>query len=195
MSAEPKTFNIRDAIVKSAMEFEGEEEIRGNLGFQSPEFQEIMETMGWEKRQAWCAYLAEAIWKYGYASYNSSIVDKLDTLFSPSAVITYRQFSKHPEFELSQEPEPGDLVVWQRFNNGSAHWTGHIGVVVELMEGKRKVFYSMEGNTNDNGSREGYGVFKRKRSHNKASFDINHGLRLLGFIKPIDASFEVKSDT
>ena len=40
---------------------------------------------------------------------------------------------------------------------------------------------TIEGNTNARGGREGYTVAEKKR---KIDFKKNHGLRMLGFIKP-----------
>jgi len=60
-------------------------------------------------------------------------------------------------------PDRGDLFV-MAFNGG----LGHIGFV-EKVEGDW--IHTLEGNTNDDGSREGIGVFRRKRRIK----DINRG--------------------
>ncbi len=51
----------------------------------------------------------------------------------------------------------GDIVIFQ-FSGG-----GHIGIAASTSRGN--TFETIEGNTNDGGSREGDGVFRRERSH------------------------------
>jgi hypothetical protein len=55
---------------------------------------------------------------------------------------------------------------------------GHAGVVVEAHD---NYFKSVEGNTNDAGGREGYIVAEKRRYY---TFDVDNGLRLLGFVHP-----------
>lgn len=61
--------------------------------------------------------------------------------------------------------KPGDIFI-MKFSNG----TGHTGVVEKIVGG---LVYTIEGNTNDEGSREGYEVARRTRSITE----------ILGFIK------------
>lgn len=167
---------IRNLIKETALSFVGQEEIRGNLGFKDAKFQQYMETMGWDKGQAWCAYFAELVWKKAYAQVNTAMVEKLDKLFNASAVMTYNLFY-NSEFTTSSTPEVGDVVIWQYFKNGKLHWTGHAGIVIEVYGNS---FKSVEGNSNDDGSREGYKVVIKERSFEP------HGIILKGFIKPIE---------
>lgn len=62
-------------------------------------------------------------------------------------------------------PTPGDFFVVRRT---STDWT-HIGVVVDVGENS---FETVEGNTNDDGSREGYEVAKRTRGFDKKDFIV-----------------------
>jgi hypothetical protein len=58
-----------------------------------------------------------------------------------------------------QDPElvqPGHIFI---IDTGDAGGAGHTGLVLEVNGGK---LITIEGNTNDNGSREGVGVFKRE---------------------------------
>jgi hypothetical protein len=154
----------------------GQEEIRGNLGFKEERFQELMEAMGWEKGQAWCAYFGELVWKLAYSRQNGLFVSRLDKLFSASAVTTFKNFKKAGwPVHTGKNPKPGSLVVWQTYKNGKKYWTGHVGIYVE------KPFRTIEGNTNNDGSREGYKVAEKTRTFNYGS---KSGLVLLGFIEP-----------
>jgi len=56
----------------------------------------------------------------------------------------------------SNSVKPGDIFIMQ-----FKHGTGHTGFVVKVENG---IVHTIEGNTNDDGSREGYEVAQRKRT-------------------------------
>jgi hypothetical protein len=171
---------IEQEIVDIAYSFLGQEEIRGNKGFKDARFQELMETVGWQFGQAWCVYFVELVWRLAYANQNSLIEARLSELFSGGAVKTYNRFKKYGSFEISQVPSKGAIIIWQNWKNGEPYWTGHAGVVVKTLSNS---FLSIEGNTNNDGSREGYKSAERTR---KLNFESTKGLVPLGFIKPIE---------
>ena len=173
---------IKETIVRTANSFIGQEEIRGNLGFKDEQFEEMMKAVGWRRTQAWCAYFSELVWKLAYVN-SPEVVSQLDQLFNASAVKTWHNF-KDSEFTNDQIPVKGSLAVWQKYKNGEPHWTGHIAIVTDYQEG-RQSFKSVEGNTNSDGSREGYAVAEKVRNMN---FHSQSGLRLLGFIHPKEIS-------
>lgn len=60
---------------------------------------------------------------------------------------------------MHPQPEPGDLfVLWSTSLNRFAH----VGIVTKV--NKDLSFETLEGNTNDGGSRDGFGVFARHRT-------------------------------
>lgn len=197
MKKELNVTAIREKIVEVALSYEGKTEFRGNAGFHDGDFQDAMEAVGWQKGQAWCAYFAELVWKEAYGHFESTDdeIAELDKLFSPGAVVTYNNFNKewrhrdkskkNQEFyEVSQEPKKGDLIVWQSYKNGKAHWTGHVGIVVGVFPDEGKV-WTMEGNTNSKGGREGIEVAKKTRKVGADMFRPKlRGLVLKGFISP-----------
>ncbi len=61
-------------------------------------------------------------------------------------------------YSKTKNPSRGDLFV---YNDGKS---GHIGFVTGMSSKANRVFESLEGNTNDEGSREGYETCRRKRS-------------------------------
>ena len=63
----------------------------------------------------------------------------------------------------SQQLAPGSIFLIRRT---PTDWT-HTGIVTKV---GRKVFLTIEGNTNDSGSREGYEVCQRVRGYKKADF-------------------------
>ena len=167
---------IAKKIVQTANSFLGQEEIRGNLGFKDKTFEEYMAAVGWKKKQAWCSYFVELVWKLAFV-HDQNLIRELNRLFSASAVETW-VFFLSSDWITSNIPSEGSLAVWQKYKKGVSHWSGHIGIVISHDD---KHFTTIEGNTNDDGSREGYEVAEK---HRKYSWKVNNGLRLLGFIHP-----------
>jgi hypothetical protein len=168
---------ITEKIKSVAESYVGQEEIRGNKGFQNPQFQKKMKDCGWNDGQSWCAYFTELVWKEAYGK-SSPFYATLDRLFSPSATATFTNFSGNTAFKTGKTPKVGALVVW-RYGTG---WQGHIGIVTEIKSESK--FVAVEGNTNNNGSREGYGVFKKLRDMNFHLVPRVKGLNLIGFVYP-----------
>lgn len=168
---------IGEKIAKTANSFVGQEEIKGNLGFKDEQFQEMMKAVGWKRKQAWCAYFCELVWKLAYV-HHLGINKQLSELFSGSTVQTWKNFSASGEWIVDKSPSRGAVAIWQKYKDGVAHWSGHAGIVIEVKDNK---FFSVEGNTNDVGGREGYIVARKGRLYR---FETDNGLRLLGFIHP-----------
>lgn len=156
-----------------AMKYIGETEKPGNMGFTDAEFENKMKAVGFQKTHAWCAYFTELVFKEAYPERFKEI----DMLFSAGTIQTFRNFLD-ASYPISNVPKAGNLVIWQTFKNGGPQTTGHAGVVIEAVD--NNTFYSVEGNTNDGGGREGYIVAKKLR-HVVAN--VQNGLRILGFIK------------
>lgn len=155
-----------------AANYIGQTEIKGNMGFKDPCFEEKMRAVGFQDTHAWCAYFAELVFKEAYPDNKD-----LDKLFSASAVKTFGNF-KEAGYMISQTPEIDTLVIWQNMKDGKPHWTGHAGIVSKVTD--HETFSSIEGNTNNDGSREGVKVVDRTR---KVIPDIKNGLKVMGFIQ------------
>lgn len=156
-------------IAQTAKKYIGQTEKPNNSGFNSPEFEQRMKAVGWQKGQAWCSYFCELVCKEAMPE----ITTVLDGLFSASATQTWQNFEIAKM--TTQKPVIGSLAVF-RYGNG---WQGHIGIVVEIIDDKS--IKLVEGNTNDGGSREGYIVCEKKRKTN-TPFQAK-GLNLIGFIQ------------
>jgi hypothetical protein len=167
---------LQNEIGSVAQSFEGQQEIQGNKGFKEVEFQKKMEEVGFYMGAAWCSYFAELVITQAYKNRKLDY-KRIAQLFSGSAVKTWSNFSAATDFETSQTPEIGDVVIWQSWKYGKAHWTGHAGIVVGVYPGH---VVTMEGNTNSQGGREGIEVARKIRNYD---FNKTAGLRMLGFIK------------
>ena len=167
---------LRGSIKSYAFEYLGQEENKGNMGFKDPEFDAKMDSIGMVDGYAWCCLFTELCWVEAYKEFNPKILPLLAKEFSAGTVRTFRHFKSLGW--TSDEPEEGDIVIWQSYKNGTAQSTGHAAIVMEVVGDHIK---TIEGNTNDKGGREGYIVASKNR---KIDFKNDNGLRMLGFIKP-----------
>ena len=157
--------NIKIADI--AKSYIGKNEVPGNMGFTDKVFEKKMIDVGFVKSWAWCALFLELCVKEG----NPDFYKLHEKLFSASATSTYKNFDIAKK--TKQLPSVGDGVIW-RFGNG---WQGHAGIVISITDDG---FYSIEGNTNAAGGREGIEVARKKRLL-KTPYSPK-GLNLVGFI-------------
>jgi hypothetical protein len=154
-----------------ALQYVGQTEKPGNQGFNNEAFENKMEAVGFEKGHAWCSYFAELCAKEAMPEKFA----EFDKLFSASAVQTFFNFQK-AGYKITSYPVKDSVVVWQNYKSGKPQWNGHVGICTEVID--KESFKSVEGNTNDEGSREGYIVAKKSR---KLGVKTN-GLNVLGFV-------------
>lgn len=165
---------INEKILSVAKKYIGKRELTGNSGFVDADFEKRMSQVGWSKSMAWCSFFAELVWKEAHQD-NLEMVKLIDKLFSASATATYKNFNESGLFVVSKTPVIGSLAVWRYGTN----WKGHIGITSKIFG---EMFYCIEGNTNDDGGREGNQVAERLRS---IDYSIKENrLNLLGFIHP-----------
>lgn len=156
-----------------ALKYLGQTEKPGNAGFNDPDFEQRMKEVGFVKGHAWCAYFQELVFKEAYPEK----FDELDKLFSGSTVQTFRNF-QDAGYIIGNVPQIDTLVIWQMQKDGKPQWTGHAGIVSKVISSWE--FESVEGNTSDAKSREGYIVAVHSR---KVLAEVKNGLKVLGFIK------------
>lgn len=166
---------LRDKVISVAKGYVGMQEIKGNLGWTSKPFEAKMEAIGWKPSHAWCCYFAEMVWSEVYDSEGHS--ETLDKLFSGSSTKTLKRFSESG-WPTGTVPVPGAVVIWCHMKGGKEQWQGHTGIVTGVED---SFMHTVEGNTNDAGSREGEVVAEKIRKYN---FTATSGLRLKGFIYP-----------
>ncbi len=160
--------NIADIARKDI----GKKEKPGNSGFVDPDLAARMKAVGWEPGWAWCASIQEA---WAWEAYPDK-KEAIKGLFVPSAVNTFRNLVK-AGYSHSMKPTVGALVYWQKMDDGKALWQGHAGVVSQVVSDTE--FYSIEGNTNSSGSREGDSV---QEKHRFVKSDVMDGLKVIGFV-------------
>lgn len=163
---------MKDQIIPTAKKYLGFTEKPANSGFTDADFEKRMKDVGFQKGHAWCSYFAELVWKEAMPEHFAI----LDKLFSGSATATFKNFDLDKTFPTSQKPVPGALAIY-RFGSG---WQGHVGIVIEV-NGDR--ITNIEGNSNDQGGREGVAVVRKSRP--VKTIPSAKGLNLVGYVHPI----------
>lgn len=116
-----------------------------------PEVSEYLRSVGLNAGFAWC--MAFVYWCVNKASGEMLIPNPL--------VKTAGVMRQWNETTLRKIPKQGAIKPGDIFILRFAHGTGHTGFV-EKVEGG--IVHTIEGNTNDDGSREGYEVARRERA-------------------------------
>lgn len=116
------------------------------------EVERYLASVGLGKGYAWCvAYVA-----YNLQAFN---VDNPNSAWSPHYA-NRKDMVWYKGKRLKSEPSPGDVfTIYSSHRKRVAHGGFYIGT-----DRSSGYFITIEGNTNDGGSREGIGVFKRKRN-------------------------------
>lgn len=169
-------------ILAAAKYYVGQKEKTGNSGFQDPNFEKELASVGWQKSYAWCAYFTKLIYTKAYRN-DAKLSKVVRERFNGGALATYNNAKADGIFKVSDIGLPivGAIAVWQHGKSGN----GHVGIVVSF-ELKTNTMYCIEGNTNANGSREGDQVAIKVRPIGAPKTAT--GLNLKGFIYPIELS-------
>lgn len=169
-----------EKIIQIARSYIGQTEVLGNKGFTDPGLLSKMKIAGWQPGYAWCALLAEIIWKESIGDADP-LFPVLDHLFSASSLSTYYNFAHSAQFTVSQIPIPAALIIWKH-GTDPKKWEGHTGIVTTI-DGTG--FNSVEGNTSgtDPNIREGYIV--AEKHHVLGLKPKPTTLNIVGFVYPL----------
>lgn len=147
--------DTRSLILSIARSQIGVREATGkNDGF---DVEKYLATTGLGNGYAWCA--AYVNWVYLHANINQP---KSAQAWSPSWFPAYRTYWSVGQIEY-QTPQPGDVFGIYFTAKGRI---AHVGII-EAWQGHYAA--AIEGNTNDAGSREGDGVYRKKRMKKQVS--------------------------
>ena len=113
-----------------------------------PEVSKYLKSVGINFQASWC--MAFVYWCCKQVNPNTPLIKTGGVL---------AMWNKIPKQYRATEPRVGDIFIMD-FGGG----LGHTGFI-EKVEGD--TLHTIEGNTNDTGSREGYEVCRRKRSKSK----------------------------
>lgn len=156
---------LQERSLYIARDFIGIEEIGGdNLGPAVEFFQKLGEI---GPGKPWCAAFVNAC---------AEIAAAMKNLISPLEAINYQgyvdaYFHHEPAWRVSPEHvQPGDLfLIWfEHIRPGPRY--AHIGFV-DRVDWSLQSYWTVEGNSNDDGSREGFEVVRRLRPfHDKDAY-------------------------
>jgi hypothetical protein len=136
----------RILMLAAARVGERESRVKKNQG----EFVDMcLAAVGLRPGYAWCA--AFVYWLCRTAGVPA---DLLPQRRSAAAVINWDRWARANQI-ITTSPRRGDLMFWLNSNG-----TGHMGIVTSVNGDE---FRSIEGNTNESGSREGDGVYRKTR--------------------------------
>lgn len=140
--------NIQKKALEIALTQEGiSEEPKGsNWG---PKIKEYLAAAGLKSSNPWC--MSFVVWCFDQAAKELKLTNPL----AKTGGVLDQWNKRKDKLGVKSNPQPGDVFI-MRF----AHGTGHTGIVISDDE---KFVTTIEGNTNDDGSREGYEVAIRKR--------------------------------
>jgi hypothetical protein len=116
-----------------------------------PQVNEYLKSAGISPGYPWC--MAFVYWCVSRACEEFKIVNPLVRTGGVMNQWNQTKLRKIPR--ISRSVKPGDVFIMQ-----FGHGTGHTGFVEKIEGG---LIYTIEGNTNDDGSREGYEVARRTR--------------------------------
>jgi hypothetical protein len=127
-----------------------------NKGFVDASFQAMMESVGWISSYAWCAFYVKLVYMQLYSfdrewlskNIGGGAVDNLYNVKNRNAVGD----KKYIAITKNEQPKIGDVFCMGVSGNG------HTGIVVEVLgqSGNGWSCKTIEGNTSDEGVREGY---------------------------------------
>lgn len=162
-----------DKIMQQAKVYKGQQEVQPNLSFKDPLFLKKMLAVGFYRTASWCGFYVMLVLFDVYKD-APSLLSALKNACSASTQTMWENFKASKSIITGQIPKLGAVAVWEEGNGTN----GHTGVVIELnADGKH--FTCSEGNSNSDGSRNGYEV-----AENTHVIGLPHsikGLNLLGF--------------
>jgi len=146
---------IRDVFLEEAEDYLGIREQGGdNRGPAVEFFQKLGEI---RPGQPWCAAYVNACAEIACSKKN--LVSPLEAIRLEGYVQAYYEYAVAQNW-LVDRPQAGDLfMVW---HGGTINRYAHIGIVAAATD---EGILSLEGNSNDDGSRNGIGVFQNLRAY------------------------------
>ncbi len=137
--------NLRMRALAVAMSQTGVREQGNNAG---PAVSAFLASVGLGSGYSWC--MAFVYWAFGQGADSMGVKNPLVRTGG-----CMKQWNETKCFKTTTDPQPGDIFIMDL--GGGA---GHTGIVVSV---DRDEIHCIEGNTNDNGSANGDGVYLRTR--------------------------------
>lgn len=146
-----KTITIKDIYTSQL----GVRELTGNND--GPQVKMYLKSVGLGEGFSWCAAFVH--WCLDSAKIKNTITGWSPTAHNSNNIVWFKR-------KLNKELEEGDVFTLYSATLKRIHHTGFFDSKLN-----NTIYQTVEGNTNDNGSVNGNGVYKRKRSFN-ATYSI-----------------------
>lgn len=143
-------------LIESASRWIGEKEIPPNAGFYNKDIEKAMREIGWAPPMAYCILSCKR-WAIDAFPERKDVFMKL---FSPNVQDTMENFLKGG-YKIGMTPTPNTIVLWSSWSEGSKTTKGHAAVCKGGTPNGN--FFTIEGNTDAGGGREGDGFYERTR--------------------------------
>lgn len=156
LNPKPQTPNSSPSITTAYLSQLGVREATGHND--GKQVEKYLRAVGLGKGYPWCAAFVR--WCYDTAGIKTKINGAAASAHNPNNLVYYKS-------KQHQEPQPGDVfTLWYTQLNR----IGHTGFYHKTVNST--IYESIEGNTNEAGSREGDGVYKKYRSL-RATYSIS----------------------
>ena len=148
----------RECLIDKSEQFVGVKEEGGNnQNFSNLELKGLLLSAGWKRGQAWCSYMVKAL-------LDDCLIPNTITGWSPTSYNKNDVIYTNGKFK--KDHNENDILVmslsYNKFKKDKARFKGigHTGIVGEI---RQTNVLTYEGNTSDDGGRDGDGFYKKIR--------------------------------
>jgi hypothetical protein len=166
------TYSPYVCITNKSEEFVGVTEKGGNnQNFTNKELKQMLVDAGWKPGLAWCSFMVKGL--LDHCNIPNKVTGWSPTSYNKKDVI-------YTDGKFKQEFEDDDVLVmslsYNKFKNVKSRYKaiGHTGVIKQVRE-KNVITY--EGNTGDDGGRDGDGFYKKVRPLTKNLHITRYGTK------------------
>ena len=167
-----------EKVVVTAREFLGDKNINDSKEYNEPITRTKLMQFDWDPQFAAASTAVEIIWKMAIGRESQREWQRLDRLFSPSAVATHANFRGCKSYLTGNKPQPGAIAIWKRGNS----WQGDIAIVSEVAE-DMGTFDVIQGAVLQGSTEILIKIIEKKGKISSLPFRVDK-LNLLGFIYP-----------
>jgi hypothetical protein len=165
-------YSSYDCLMDKSEEFIGVTERGGNnKDFTNKELKRMLVDAGWGPGQAWCSYMLKGL--LDHCDVPNKVTGWSPTSYNKKDVV-------YTDGKFKQNYKSDDILVmslsYAKFKNDRARYKGigHTGVVKEVRD---RSVVTYEGNTGDDGGRDGDGFYKKIRPLTKNLHITRHGIK------------------
>jgi hypothetical protein len=166
------TYSPYVCIMDKSEEFIGVREKGGNnQNFTDKELKQLLVNSGWKPGQAWCSFMVKGL--LDHCDIPNKVTGWSPTSYNKKDVI-------YTDGKFKQKYKDDDVLVmslsYNKFKNDRSRYKaiGHTGVIEKVRETN---VVTREGNTGDDGGRDGDGFYKKVRPLTKNLHITRYGIK------------------